>query len=127
MIEPVSNLDQARQSTYLSMHKDKEVKLDTNSLITDFIKENQIKKINESSKKVDSESVKDFESKLNDFLKEENLTLEFKKDDDTQKMVMKLIDNETDEIIKQFPPEISLQIAKMVSSLLNNNITSAKV
>jgi flagellar protein FlaG len=73
-------------------------------------------------------SVKDFEIELNNLLKDENLTLEFKKDDDTQKMIMKLIDNETEEVIKQYPPEVSLQIAKMVSTILEKNgITNVKV
>lgn len=53
---------------------------------------------------------------LKDFLGVNNLTIEFSLDDKSSRMIMKIIDNETKEVIKQFPPDLSLQIARIVSS-----------
>ncbi|MFY8161026.1 MAG: flagellar protein FlaG [Candidatus Kapaibacteriota bacterium] len=53
---------------------------------------------------------------LKDFLGVNNLTIEFALDDKSSRMIMKIIDNETKEVIKQFPPDLSLQIARIVSS-----------
>ena len=51
---------------------------------------------------------------------DENLAINFAKDDDTQKMILKIINQETDEVIRQYPPETSLRIARMVSELIDN-------
>lgn len=66
--------------------------------------------------------------KLKPLLEEQNLSIEFAQDFDTKKMIMKIINNETDEVIKQLPPEVSLKIARIVSSQLENgSVTNAKI
>jgi len=91
-----------------------------------------IKKVN-SKKEIDTEKqntvdYKKFESEVKNFLKDNNLAIEFSIDDNTKKMVMKLIDEDTKEIVKQFPSEISLHIARILSSSLEaGNITNVKV
>lgn len=66
--------------------------------------------------------------KLKDLLGEENMAIEFTTDKDTKKLIMRLIDNKTNEIIQQFPPEIALKIARIVQSTLGNPFfTNAKV
>jgi flagellar protein FlaG len=91
-----------------------------------------IKKVN-SKKEIDTEKqntvdYKKFESEVKNFLKDNNLAIEFSIDDNTKKMVMKLIDEDTKEIVKQFPSEISLHIARILSSSLKaGNITNVKV
>lgn len=90
------------------------------------------KRVN-SKKEIDSEKqntvdYKKFESEVKNFLKDNNLAIEFSIDDNTKKMVMKLIDEDTKEIVKQFPSEISLHIARILSSSLEaGNITNVKV
>ncbi|MFW6232535.1 MAG: flagellar protein FlaG, partial [Bacteroidota bacterium] len=79
----------------------------------------------ENKKNVD---FKQLEARLRSLLDEQNLTIEFSIDEDTEKMIMKLIDNETQEIVQQFPPEITLKIAKIVASTLGSGqITNAKI
>lgn len=72
-----------------------------------------------TAQNLDTSNIK---SELDNLLNEENLTMQFSKDSDTQKMIVRLVDNDTEEIVKQFPPEISLQIAKMVSNILDSKI-----
>jgi len=61
-------------------------------------------------------------------LKESNLSLEFSKDEDSSKMIMKIINSETQEVIRQFPEEISLKIARVLSKTMENrHITNVVV
>jgi flagellar protein FlaG len=59
----------------------------------------------------------------------ENVSIEFTKDKETDRMIMQIIDTKTDEIIRQFPPEITLKIAKIVAKLLETTgqVTNAQV
>lgn len=134
MVEAIKNIGSSLEISYRNMDSEErtittrsltEIALDNTINNKEIDKDEQVKKTSASDQNI---GIKDFETQLNEFLKDENLTLEFKKDDDTQKMIMKLIDNETEEVVKQFPAEISLQIARMVSSILERNgITNAKV
>ncbi len=66
--------------------------------------------------------------KLKTIINSKNLSIEFSRDEATKKMILKIIDLETQEIVRQFPPEITLKIARFVSSTLNSgNLTNAKV
>lgn len=60
-------------------------------------------------------------------LDDANLAVEFTLDKETKKMIMKLIDSETKEVIHQYPPDIALKIARIVAnSLETGNVTNAK-
>jgi flagellar protein FlaG len=72
-------------------------------------------------KKEDAFSKKEltsFEDKINEVMKEENLKIEFSKDEETKRMILKLIDKETQEVVQQYPPEITLKIARIVANTL---------
>ena len=70
----------------------------------------------------------DLAAKLRTFLDEENLAIEFSRDKETNKMIMKIIDSETNEIIRQYPPDITLKIARIVAhSLDQGQVTNARV
>lgn len=65
---------------------------------------------------------------LKEFLGVNNVTIEFSLDSSSSKMVMKIIDNNTKEVVKQFPPDLSLQIARIVSSsMLGKGFTDVRV
>lgn len=90
------------------------------------------KKVTNEKEKIDDKEIKvnyvKFENEVKSFLKEKNLAIEFAIDNETKKMVMKLIDEGTKEIIKQFPSDVSLHIARMLSSTLDTGkITNAKI
>lgn len=70
------------------------------------------------------EAVKYDFTKLADKLKEavgdESLMYQFSLDDDSQKMILKIIDGSTHEVVKQLPPEITLKIARIVSNSMDS-------
>ncbi len=55
--------------------------------------------------------------KLKDVLKNADNFLEFIFDKDTNRMILRLIDSETKEVIQQFPPEMALKIARIINQL----------
>lgn len=87
---------------------------------------------NEKPYSFDKENIqadfKDLEEKLKPFFDEENQTVEFSMDDVTNRLVMKVIDNKTKEVIKQYPPEITLKIARIIANTLEQGkVTNARV
>lgn len=54
---------------------------------------------------------------VNDFLKPLNNSLQFNIDDETGKTVVKVIDSSTQEVIRQFPSEEMLTIAKAIDKM----------
>ena len=87
----------------------------------------------ELKKKQDEEQftqkdLNDYTDTINDTLKEENLAIEFSKDKDTNKMILKLIDKETQEVVQQYPPEIALKIARIVANTLERgSLTNVQI
>lgn len=66
--------------------------------------------------------------KLTEMLEEDHKSIEFTIDDETNKLIMKVIDTDTDEVIQQYPPEIALKIARFVASTLeNSNLTNERI
>lgn len=54
---------------------------------------------------------------VNDFLKPLNNSLQFNIDDDTGKIIVKVVDSTTNEVIKQFPSDEMLAIAKAIDNM----------
>jgi len=78
--------------------------------------------------KLVSNDFNEISEKLKSLIGEDNIIINFSLDDETNKMIMQVIDSKTKEIIHQFPPEISLKIARIVANTLENwNIANAKV
>lgn len=62
------------------------------------------------------------------FGKDSDFGIEFTRDKATEKMVFKVIDNKTKEVVNQIPKEIELKIAKFVSKTLDDgDLANAKV
>lgn len=75
------------------------------------------------SKKKDIDSKINYQTlseKIQELLEDNSLDVKFDKDKETQIMVLKFIDKETKDTIKQFPEEITIKIAKMVSYLVDH-------
>ncbi|MCX6156127.1 MAG: flagellar protein FlaG [Candidatus Kapabacteria bacterium] len=67
-------------------------------------------------------------SKLNGILNDKDVNLEFSYNKDMKKMILKLIDSKTNEVVEQFPSEISVKIAKIISkSIESGSLADAKV
>ena len=66
--------------------------------------------------------------KVKDLLGEKDIYVRFDKDKETKIMIMKFINKETKDVLKQFPAEVSIKIAKMIAQLTNAGaVTDAKV
>lgn len=55
---------------------------------------------------------------IKDTIGDEDSRMEFSLDEESEKMILKIIDNETDEVVRQLPPEITLKIAKIVAEMI---------
>lgn len=78
--------------------------------------------------KVQKPDFSEISSKIRSLLGDENVSIEFTQDKDTKKMIMRMIDSKTKEIIKQFPPEIALKVARIVANSVNGGyVTNATI
>jgi uncharacterized FlaG/YvyC family protein len=67
-------------------------------------------------------------NQLHSMLDNQDLQVQFSMDKESKKMIMQVIDSKTKEVVQQFPPEVSLKIARIVSnSLETGHVTNAKV
>lgn len=66
---------------------------------------------------VTREQVEKAAKEVNDFLKPINNSLQFQLDDDTGKTIVKVIDVATKDVIRQFPSEEMLSIAKAIDKM----------
>ncbi|MDR3212782.1 MAG: flagellar protein FlaG [Azoarcus sp.] len=66
----------------------------------------------------DEQTVQDGVDKLNEFIKPYVTSLQFSIDKDAGKVVVKILDTETQEVIKQFPSEQVLALAKALAEVL---------
>lgn len=69
------------------------------------------------AQKIDRESVEEATKKIKDFIHQSNNAIEFSITDDTNQFVVKVIDRVTKEVIKQFPSEEVIQIARSLDRL----------
>lgn len=66
--------------------------------------------------------------KLEEIINDKSLMIQFTQDDQTKKMIFKLINAETKEVVQQIPPEVALKIARYVASTLEDkNVANAKI
>lgn len=63
------------------------------------------------------QELEDAVKEVNDFLKPINSSIQFNLDDDTGKTIVKVIDLATKDVIRQFPSEEMLSIAKAIDKM----------
>jgi len=64
---------------------------------------------------VDKETVETAVSKLNAYVQSTTRTLNFQVDDDSGKTVIKVYDRESDQLIRQIPNELALELARRLN------------
>lgn len=64
-----------------------------------------------------SAQLQDVLNNINKALKQSNKNLEFTIDSDTKRSVVKLVDSETGDVIRQFPSEEALSISKAIDRI----------
>lgn len=72
---------------------------------------------NETERKL---NYSDLANSIQSLLGEHTIALEFRMDEDTKKMILRIVDSNTKEVIQQVPPEIALKVAKFVADQLGN-------
>ena len=81
-----------------------------------------------NTKNTNSVNFKQLSEQIKATLNDKNLAIEFSFDKDSKQMILKVIDAKTNEVVQQFPTEVALKIARIVSQTLEvGNITNAKV
>jgi flagellar protein FlaG len=115
-----------------------ELNKETRDLFDKYVKEASVSNKNSdafaikgeehSAEKNKQANFNDLAKKIRSILNDDNLTVEFSLDKETKKMIMKVIDSDTKEVIKQYPPDITLKIARIVAGTLDQGqVTNAKV
>jgi flagellar protein FlaG len=61
---------------------------------------------------------------LNDSLKAWSTGLRFEMDEEAQRLVVSIVDNETGEVIRQVPSEAVLKVAKMITQLQGGGVNT---
>lgn len=91
---------------------------------------NFVKNISQDESKKQTKTI-DYDKiakRLEEIINDENLMIQFTRDDQTKKMIFKLINAETKEVVQQIPPEVALKIARYIASTLEDkNVANAKV
>ncbi len=70
------------------------------------------------SQKMSAEEVQVVLDKMNEFMHNGQRNLIFSIDKDTDDMIVKVMDTETQEVIRQFPSEETLKLAKHIEGML---------
>ncbi|WP_051222268.1 flagellar protein FlaG [Neptunomonas japonica] len=70
------------------------------------------------SQKMTADEVQVVVDKLNEFMQNDQRNLNFSIDKDTEDMVVKVMDTETQEVIRQFPSEETIKLAKHLEGML---------
>jgi len=126
MIDTVKNISTDISATYTKLKNSDS--LSKEAVQTDFkireIEEKEIKP-EETKKDVDYSKI---EKGLKEILFKANVSIEFTLDKESNEMIMRIIDDETEEVIRQFPSDISLKIARIVSGAIESGgITNVQV
>ncbi|MCE5304206.1 MAG: flagellar protein FlaG [Chloroherpetonaceae bacterium] len=98
------------------------------SMSTANIKSNEKNDLGSQAAKDNKVSYNELADTLKNILDEQNISLEFRLDESTNKMVLKIIDSDTEKVIRQIPSEIALKISRLVAELLGNGqVADAKI
>ena len=88
----------------------------------------QVTKTNQNSNNNNTNNIKNLQTIISGILNDDNYQIEISKDKDTNKLVFKVLDSKTGQVIRQYPPDIALKVAKIAQALQQNgNLTNAKV
>lgn len=99
-----------------------------NSSLEAEVKKDNDAKANEKEQIKVKTDLSEMGEKLKEIIEDTNVFLEFKIDKETNRMILRLIDNETKEVIQQYPTELALKIARIISQISGSGqIANAKV
>jgi flagellar protein FlaG len=107
------------------------------NLMSNLANKNAPTEVNQASEKVEKQTNDEFqstfdpkkiESEISKLLEDDSLIAQFSTDKETEKLILKILDPDTKEVVRQYPPEVSLKIARMVNSMIeSNNIADVRI
>ena len=107
------------------------------NLMSNLANKNAPTEINQTSEKVSKQNNDEFqntfepskiESEISKLLEDDSLIAQFSTDKETEKLILKILNQETKEVVRQYPPEASLKIARIVSNMIeSNNIADVRI
>ncbi len=77
-----------------------------------------VKEESEGNKALSMDEIEAIIKEMNEFIRIFNTKVAFELDKETGKMILRIIDVQTNEVIRQIPPEELLRISKRISELL---------
>lgn len=115
----------------LDLNKNGKAKPNEQALTSKSIEVNvgdNVQKSTQKEEKGKKVSYEELQQKLQETLKDSNLMIEFSKDSELNKMIIKIIDTSTKEVVRQIPADIALKIARIVTQTFGmGQIADAKV
>jgi flagellar protein FlaG len=98
---------------------------DTKKIVSDKTQESLQEELNKNSKNLEEE-VKDSVKDVNEIVKKVKEGLSFQIHEDTEELMVQVVDVNTDEVIKELPPEemldLKARIHEMVGILINEKV-----
>ncbi|PUU88176.1 flagellar protein FlaG [Halanaerobium sp.] len=98
---------------------------DTKKIVSDKTKESLQEELNKNSKSLEEE-VKDTVKDVNEIVKKVKEGLSFQIHEDTEELMVQVVDLKTDEVIKELPPEemldLKARIHEMVGILIDEKV-----
>jgi len=112
--------EQLKPALKAADHPSNDIKDEQNNVHSiESAKINQAEKTEE--KETSEQTLDDAVKQLNSYVQSINRNLEFNIDNDSGQTVVKVIDSETDELIRQIPNEEALSIAKQLDGVSDDN------
>jgi len=76
---------------------------------------------------IEPEQVQDAVSRINEYVQQSERSLEFRMDDTSGRTVIKVFDKQSDELIRQIPSELALELAQKLNDEEPSLLFSAQV
>ncbi|WP_281951140.1 flagellar protein FlaG [Nitrosophilus kaiyonis] len=113
-VKAVNSTSAALQMQSQNVNQDKSIQTQENNLANNQDKADSFKNLD---KKVQNEIIQKSIEDLNKKMSMLNSQLKIEIDEDTGIQVVKIIDKETKEVIRQLPPDVILKIAKYIDEV----------
>lgn len=107
------------------------------NLMSNLANKNAPTEVSQTTEKVEKQANDEFqktfdpnkiENEISKLLEDDSLIAQFSTDKETDKLILKIVNPDTKEVVRQYPPEVSLKIARMVNSMIeSNNIADVRI
>lgn len=100
------------------------------NLMSNLANKNTPTEVNQTTEKLEKQTNDEFqksfeprkiEKEISKLLEDDTLIAQFSTDKDTEKLILKILNQDTKEVVRQYPQEIALKIARMVNNMIESN------